>query len=143
MINDDMKISKHIINIAAILSMFMMMSLSGCASKNDTSNLKCIDYAGLQDANGDSGTVKFLVEWENVVWTVEEVPGADGSFLSDIKPKHAGVLDNKGYTTGSVYFSRNETGKTRQTTLLLKPIKGSAEEVHITVTQLKYTPPEE
>ncbi len=130
-------------NILRILSLVILVAACGCSNDDSLGHLKVIDSSGLQDANGDSGTIKFLVEWENVVWTVEEVPGADGTFLSKLKPEYAGVLDNNGYTTGSVYFSRNETGKKRQTTLVLKPIEGSAEEVYITVTQLKYIPPEE
>lgn len=130
-------------NILRIFSLMMLITAYGCSNDDSLGYLRVIDSSGLQDANGDSGTIKFLVEWENVVWTVEEVPGADGKFLSNLKPDHAGVLDNNGYTTGSVYLSRNETGKKRQTTIVLTPIKGSAEEVYITVTQLKYIPPEE
>lgn len=65
----------------------------------------------------------------------------DGALLDELKPaSHVGTLGSKGYTNGSFKIGRNETGKIRSTSLVLRSTAGfePAKEVVVTVTRQKY-----
>lgn len=126
-------------NILKILLPFLMLLMS-CTPESEQKTLRFIDESVFRNINGDGTKVDFIVEWNGVVWIVEEVPGADGALLEELKPSsHVGTLDNKGYTDGSFVIGRNETGKMRSTSLVLRSTAGCepAKEVVVTVTQQK------
>lgn len=127
-------------NIFKILFPFLMLLMS-CTPESEQKTLRFVDESVFRNLVGDATEVDFVVEWNGVVWVVEEVPGEDGSLLEEIRPvSYVGRLDSKGYTDGSFKIGRNETGKERSTSLVLRSTAGSepAKEVVVTVTQQKY-----
>ncbi len=127
-------------NIFKILLPFLMLLMS-CTPESEQKTLRIVDESVFRNVVGDATTVDFVVEWNGVVWVIEEVPGEDGALLDELKPaSHVGTLDSKGYTNGSFKIGRNETGKVRSTSLVLKSTAGfePSKEVVVTVTQQKY-----
>lgn len=127
-------------NILKILLPFLMLLMS-CTPESEQKALRFVDESVFTNVVGDATKVDFVVEWNGVVWVVEELPGEDGTLLEELKPdSHVGRLDSRGYTEGSFKIGRNETGTVRSTSLVLRSTAGfePAKEVVVTVTQQKY-----
>ena len=72
-------------NILKILLPFLMLLMS-CTPESEQKALRFVDESVFTNVVGDATKVDFVVEWNGVVWVVEELPGEDGTLLEELKP---------------------------------------------------------
>lgn len=117
---------KPVINIIGryIILILCILSCNKEEPGKQTGSLFFGDTTELSNASGRNCTLKINVKWNNSVWEINEIAGNDGSFIESIEPASGGTVGGHGITEVKITLKKNESGKTRNTSIGISAIEG-------------------